>query len=147
MKRTISLLPKCCGLLNEMYSFYITKIKYLRLTKYLLERERGIWGATTSVILVSPHQQAAKTLMGIIFFDRGASLKNCSRRLQRTKPCRSFGLKADKMLAGLEQILPHIFYSRFVYFYIYIYIIIIIICKIFFKTILHKISQNYLCIT
>ena len=34
------------------------------------------------------------------FFDVGASLKNCSRRLQRTKPCKSFGPKADKLLAG-----------------------------------------------
>ena len=41
------------------------------------------------------------------FFDVGASLKHCSCRLQRTKPCGSFSPKTDKMLTGLEQILPH----------------------------------------
>ena len=44
---------------------------------------------------------------GVSFFDVGASLKNYSCRLKRTKSCRSFGLKVDKLLAGLEQILPH----------------------------------------
>ena len=46
---------------------------------------------------------------GASFFDVGASLKNCSRHLQRIKSCGSFGSKANKMLAGLEQILPHTF--------------------------------------
>ena len=41
------------------------------------------------------------------FFDVGASLKNCSRRLQRIKPCGSFGPQVDKLLVGLEQVLPH----------------------------------------
>ena len=44
---------------------------------------------------------------GASFFDVGANLKNYSCRLQRTKPCGSFGLRADKLLAGLEQILSH----------------------------------------
>ena len=46
-------------------------------------------------------------MSGASFFNVGASLKNYSRRLQRTKLCRSFGPKVDKLLAGLEQILPH----------------------------------------
>ena len=41
------------------------------------------------------------------FFDVGASLKNCSRRLQRIKPCGSFGPQVDKLFVGLEQVLPH----------------------------------------
>ena len=44
---------------------------------------------------------------GASFFDVGVSLKNCSCRLKRTKLCGSFGPKADKLLAGLEQILPY----------------------------------------
>ena len=39
---------------------------------------------------------------GTSFFDVGASLKNCSHRLKKTKPCRSFEPKVDKLLAGLE---------------------------------------------
>ena len=42
------------------------------------------------------------------FFDVEASLKNCSRCLQRTKLCGSFCLKADKLLAGLDSFLPHV---------------------------------------
>ena len=48
---------------------------------------------------------------GTSFFDVGTCLKNCSHRLQRTKPCGSFSPRADKLLAGLEQILPHNCYS------------------------------------
>ena len=44
---------------------------------------------------------------GASFFDVGANLKNYSCHLQRTKLCGSFGLRADKLLADLEQILPH----------------------------------------
>ena len=47
---------------------------------------------------------------GASFFDVGASLKNCSRRLQRTKLFGSFGPKANKLLTGLEQILPHSYF-------------------------------------
>ena len=39
---------------------------------------------------------------GTSFFDVGASLKNCSHRLKKTKPYGSEGPKADKLLAGLE---------------------------------------------
>ena len=44
---------------------------------------------------------------GASFFDVGASLKNYSHRLQRTKPCGSFGPKADKLLVGLDSFLSH----------------------------------------
>ena len=44
---------------------------------------------------------------GASFFDVRASLKNYSRRLKRTKLYKSFSPKANKLLAGLEQILPH----------------------------------------
>ena len=44
---------------------------------------------------------------GTSFFDVGASLKNCSHRLKKTKPCRSFEPKVDKLLAGLDSFLPH----------------------------------------
>ena len=37
----------------------------------------------------------------------GASLKNYPCRLKRTKSCGSFGPRANKLLAGLKQILPH----------------------------------------
>ena len=40
------------------------------------------------------------------FYDVGASLKNYSRRLQKTNSCESFGLRANKLLVGLEQIPP-----------------------------------------
>ena len=41
------------------------------------------------------------------FFDVRASLKNCSHRLQRIKPCGSFDPKADKLLVSLDSFLPH----------------------------------------
>ena len=44
---------------------------------------------------------------GASFFEVGASLKNCSCRLKKTKSCGSFSPRADKLLADLEQILPH----------------------------------------
>ena len=52
-------------------------------------------------------QRLIKHEWGASFFDVGASFKNCSHRLQRTKLCGSFTPKADKLLAGLEQILPY----------------------------------------
>ena len=48
---------------------------------------------------------------GASFFNVGASLKNCSRRLQRIKPCGSFGPKADKLLTSLDSFLPHNMYA------------------------------------
>ena len=57
---------------------------------------------TTRVVVV--HSSLQPRLIrhgwGASFFDVGASLKNCSRCLQRTKPCGSFGPKANKLIAG-----------------------------------------------
>ena len=45
---------------------------------------------------------------GTSFFNVRASLKNYSHCLQRTKLCRSFGPKANKLLVGLDSFLPHV---------------------------------------
>ena len=68
---------------------------------------------TTSVVVHSCLQlRLIRYEWGASFFNVGASFKHCSRRLQRIKLCGSFGPKADKLLEGLEQILPHNTYSR-----------------------------------
>ena len=74
----------------------------------LLPRRARLYHYNTCVVVVHSCLQLRliRHEWGTSFFDVGASLKNYSRRLQRTKPCGSFGPKADKMLAGLEQILP-----------------------------------------
>ena len=55
---------------------------------------------------------------GASFFEVGASLKNYSHRLQRTKPWKSFDPKANKLLVGLDSFLPHNYnFNEFVLIY------------------------------
>ena len=45
--------------------------------------------------------------MGCIFLRCGSKSKKLLMSLEGTKPCEFFGPRANKLLAGLEQILPH----------------------------------------
>ena len=65
---------------------------------------------STRVVVVHSYLQLRliRHEWGAFFFNVGASLKNYSRRLQRTKLCGSFDPKADKLLAGLDSFLPHV---------------------------------------
>ena len=77
------------------------------------------------------------------FFDVGASLKNCSRRLQRTKPCRSFSPKADKLLASLEQILPHSYYLWALLYILVLFMSLIVLFQLTFTFIYSTFSNEF----
>ena len=77
------------------------------------------------------------------FFDVRASHKNYSRRLQRTKPCRSFSPKADKLLASLEQILPHSYYLWALLYILVLFMSLIVLFQLIFTFIYSTFSNEF----
>ena len=67
----------------------------------------SLWGRRTHTVCSSgillPSTKAYKAWVGRIFFRCGSKSKKLLTSLARIKPCGSFGPRANKLLAGLDQ--------------------------------------------